>query len=87
MRVLHFLPAYLPAWQYGGPILSVSRLCEGLVQEGVDVRVITTNAGLPDFPSDQLCVPQQVNGVEVTYYPVDHPWGTIRSKALVEALP
>ena len=87
MRVLHFLPAYLPAWQYGGPILSVSRLCEGLVHEGVDVRVITTNAGLPDFPPDQLCVSQQVNGVEVTYYPVDHQWGTIRSKALVEALP
>ena len=87
MRVLHFLPVYLPAWQYGGPILSVSRLCEGLVEQGVDVRVITTNAGLPDFPRDQLCVPQHVNGVEVTYYPVDHPGGTIRSKALVEALP
>ena len=86
MRVLHFLPVYLPAWQYGGPILSVSRLCEGLAQQGVDVRVITTNAGLPDFPRDQLCVPQHVNGVEVTYYPVDHPRGTIRSKALVEAL-
>ena len=87
MRVLHFLPVYLPAWQYGGPILSVSRLCEGLVEQGVDVRVITTNAGLPDFPRDQLCVPQHVNGVEVTYYPVDHPRGTIRSKALVESLP
>ena len=87
MRVLHFLPVYAPAWQFGGPILSVSRLCEGLVQQGVDVRVITTNAGLPRFPSDQLGIPQSVNGVQVIYYPVDQEGGTIRSRSLVEALP
>ena len=87
MRVLHFLPVYAPAWQYGGPILSVSRLCEGLVRQGVDVRVITTNAGLPDFPIDQLGVPQTLNGVKVIYYPVDNEVGIIRSSALVNALP
>ena len=87
MRVLHFLPVYVPAWQFGGPILSVSRLCEGLVKEGVDVRVITTNAGLPHFPHDQLGIPKNVNGVQVTYYSVDHESVTIRSRALVEALP
>lgn len=87
MRVLHFLPVYVPAWQYGGPILSVSRLCEGLIRQGVEIRVITTNAGLPDFPSDQFGLPQNVNGVEVIYYPVDHTVGVIRSKALVHALP
>ena len=86
MRVLHFLPVYSPAWQYGGPILSVSRLCEALVQIGVDVRVITTNAGLPDFSQEQLFTPQIVNGVQVFYYPVDSHSGTIRSTALVEAL-
>ena len=86
MRVLHFLPVYAPAWQFGGPILSVSRLCEGLVQYGVDVRVITTNAGLPDFPEDQLGVPQDVNGVQVIYYPVDWQGGMIRSGSLVAAL-
>lgn len=87
MRILHFLPVYAPAWQYGGPILSVSRLCEGLVRQGVDVRVITTNAGLPYFPIDQLSIPQNVNGVQVTYYPVDKQDGTIRSTELVKALP
>ena len=87
MRVLHFLPVYVPAWQYGGPILSVSRLCEGLVRQGLDIRVITTNAGLPNLPSDQLGVPQKINGVEVIYYPVDQPTGVIRSKALVRSLP
>ena len=87
MRVLHFLPVYAPAWQFGGPVLSVSRLCEGLVQLGVELRVITTNAGLPDFPVEQLGRPQLVNGVNVTYYPVDWPARTIYSQALVAALP
>jgi len=87
MRILHFLPVYVPAWQFGGPILSVSRLCEGLVQQGVEVRVITTNAGLPHLSHNQLGIPQIVNGVQVTYYPVDQVAGVIRSRALVEALP
>lgn len=87
IRVLHFLPVYAPAWQFGGPVLSVSRLCEGLVQQDVAVRVITTNAGLPDFPIDQLGIPQQVNDVEVIYYPVDMKRRVIRSRALVDALP
>ena len=87
MRVLHFLPVYIPAWQFGGPVLSVSRLCEGLVQQGVEVRVITTNAGLPDFPGDQLGIPQNVNGVQVIYYAVDKQGGIIRSRTLLEALP
>lgn len=87
MHVLHFLPVYAPAWQFGGPILSVSRLCEGLSEQGVAVRVITTNAGLPEFPINQLGVPQNVNGVQVFYYPVDKNQGVIRSKALVDALP
>lgn len=83
MRVLHFLPVYAPAWRYGGPVLSVSRVCEGLAAEGVDVRVVTTNAGLPELPIAQLGVPQTVNGVQVTYYPVDAQTGAIRSKELI----
>jgi len=86
MRVLHFLPAYVPAWQYGGPILSVSRLCEGLVEQGVELRVITTTAGLSNFPVSRLGVPQIVNGVEVFYYPVDNKHGIIHSRDLVDSL-
>lgn len=87
MRVLHFLPVYIPAWQYGGPVLSVSRLCEGLARQGVDVRVITTNKGLPDLPKEKLCVPHYINGVEVIYYPVDNHSRITRSRALVDSLP
>lgn len=87
MRVLHFLPVYAPAWQFGGPILSVSRLCEGLVDMGVEVHVITTNYGLPRFPIEHLGTVQNVNGVNVTYYPVDRTTGFISSAALVKSLP
>lgn len=87
MRVLHFLPVYAPAWQYGGPILSVSRLCEALVQEGVEVRVITTNAGLPHLSTSNPALPTFVNGVEVFYYPVDKSGRPISSRSLTADLP
>ena len=86
MRVLHFLPVYSPAWQFGGPILSVSRLCEALVRQGIEVRVITTNFGLPEFPTNQLGVPQNVNGVQVIYYSADHQVGSVRSQSLLSDL-
>lgn len=87
MRILHFLPVYIPAWQFGGPILSVSRLCEGLSLHGVDVRVITTNAGLSDSSSLNVGETQNINGVHVTYYQCDHKKGPVRSRALIDALP
>jgi glycosyltransferase involved in cell wall biosynthesis len=87
MRILHFMPVYAPAWQYGGPVLSVSRLAEGLVKQGIDTRVLTTNAGLPQLPPEQLGRPLRRNGVVVTYVPVDRPNGPIQSKALQAALP
>ena len=87
MRILHFMPVYAPAWQYGGPVLSVSRLAEGLVKQGIDTRILTTNAGLPQLPPEQLGRPLLRNGVVVTYLPVDRPNGPIQSKALLAALP
>ena len=86
MRILHAMPVYAPAWQYGGPVLSVSRLCEALAGKGIAVEVITTNAGLSEFPASQLGRPIMRNGVPVTYYPVDRPTGPIRSRGLEEAL-
>ena len=82
LRVLHFLPVYAPAWQYGGPVLSVSRLCEGLAAQGAAVRVISTDAGLPEWPRQYLGRPMWRNGVEIIRYPVDDQRGSIRSRAL-----
>ena len=87
MQIIHAMPVYAPAWQFGGPVLSVSRLCEALAAEGVRVRVLTTNAGLPDWPATELGTPILQRGVEVIRYPVDRQRGAIRSRALEQALP
>ena len=87
MQITHALPVYAPAWQFGGPVLSVSRLCEALASEGVRVRVLTTNAGLPDWPAAELGTPVLQGGVEVIRYPVNRQGGPIRSRTLERALP
>jgi glycosyltransferase involved in cell wall biosynthesis len=68
ISLLHITPSYLPATIYGGPTLSVSRLCEAQVQLGATVRVLTTTANGPaelDVPRGEA---RLVNGVEVYYY-------------------
>jgi len=68
MRILHIVPSYKPAYIYGGPIESVSRLCEALVQHGHTVDVFTTTANgkteLDVEPNEIL----DVDGVKVTYF-------------------
>ena len=44
MKVLHIVPSFYPAFNYGGPIISVYELCAGLVRQGCEVRVLTTDA-------------------------------------------
>ena len=87
MRILHAIPVYAPAWQFGGPVLSVSRLCEALAKQGVQVNVITTNAGLAELPCDQLGHPVMRDGVQVTYYATDSGHRAIHSSALEKMLP
>ena len=86
MRIVHAVPVYAPAWQFGGPVLSVSRLCEALARSGHEVRVITTNAGIT-LPEDSLGKPMMRNGVEVTYFPKDQNKRIIYSSALEALLP
>jgi len=69
IKILHISPSYWPATIYGGPTLSVSRLCEAQAQAGAQVRVLTTTANGRrelDVPTGTV---QSFNGVEVIYYP------------------
>ena len=81
MRVLHITPRYIPAWNHGGPVKSVHELCRELVRQGVDISVFTSNA---DDPEGMLHVPvgipQGVDGVEVTYFPLNLRIGSIAMK-------
>ena len=75
LKILHYIPVYAPAWQFGGPVLSVSQLCEGLAKLGHKVEVLTSNAGLTDIPDLPLGQPIIRNGVTVTYFPQQNGMG------------
>ncbi|HEY4198174.1 MAG TPA: glycosyltransferase [Mucilaginibacter sp.] len=68
MKCLQIVPAYKPAYVYGGPIYSVSALCEELIKAGHQVTVITTTANgkseLEVTPGKMYCV----DGVDVLYF-------------------
>lgn len=86
MRILHVTPTYVPAWRYGGPIVSVHGLCRALVRRGHDVAVYTTtvdgDADLDVQPGARC----DVDGVAVTYYRCDGPRRLFWSRALRRAL-
>lgn len=68
MRILHIVPSYKPAYQYGGTIESVANLCEGLVHFGQDVKVFTTTA---DGKHELNVTPGKeytIEGVKVVYF-------------------
>lgn len=68
MKILQIVPSYKPAYIYGGPIESVSKLCEGLVMAGHQVDVFTTTAnGETELPVE-AGVPVDVDGVNVIYF-------------------
>lgn len=68
MQILFLTPFYKPAYLYGGPVNSISTLCEALAKLGEQVTVFTTNAngaGALEVPVDR---PVDVNGVQVHYF-------------------
>ena len=69
MNILFFLPVWEPAWQYGGPIQSTYNLCSALQQyHHVNVRVITTSFGLPDWPHSSCNIEMLRSELPVTYF-------------------
>ncbi len=68
MKIIHVVPVYAPAWQFGGPVQSISRTCESLTALGHQVDVITTNAGNKSLKKGELGIPIKRNGVNVSYF-------------------
>lgn len=68
MKIIQICAAYKPAYIYGGPTMSVSKLSEELVKVGQDVTVLATTAN----GSTELDVPvgaaQIVDCVKVFYF-------------------
>lgn len=68
MKILQINASYKPAYIYGGPTMSVSRLCEEITKAGHTVEVFTTTANGTDeltvIPNRQT----MADGVTVTYF-------------------
>ncbi|MDO8469634.1 MAG: glycosyltransferase [bacterium] len=86
MKILHIVPSYLPAYRYGGPIISVHALNKWLVRGGVAVTVFTTNADGPNRLNVVLNQEIDIDGVKVWYFPVSFPARWMYSSALRRAL-
>src|SRR5689334_9015578 len=68
MKLLHLVPSYKPAYIYGGPVESIARLCEALVQYGNDVTVYTTTANGKEELDVRPGKAYDVDGVKVFYF-------------------
>jgi len=68
MKILHIIPTYKPAYIYGGPIFSVSLLCENLAKAGHAVKVLATTANGAAELDVPVGRPVDVDGVEVIYF-------------------
>ena len=70
MKILHVVPTYVPAWIYGGPILSIHNLCVEQIKYGHEVTVYTTNLCGKNYVeqknNDQNL--KIINGVKVYYF-------------------
>lgn len=67
MKILHISASYKPAYIYGGPVMSVAKLCEEL-SEKHQIKVYTTLANGKqelNYPANETRV---VDGIPVTYF-------------------
>jgi len=73
MKILHVIPSFAPAWQYGGPIYAALYLTRELAKQGHSITVFTTDANGEkslDVPVNQ---PVLIDGVQVFYFKLQSP--------------
>ena len=68
MKIIQICAAYKPAYVYGGPTMSVSKLSEELVKAGQDVTVLTTTANGKSELDVPISKETLVDGVKVYYF-------------------
>jgi len=72
MKILNVIPAYEPAWEFGGIVTATSYLCRALAQKGIDISVYTTDAdGKGRFLNVPINKPINLGGVKVLYFHCD----------------
>ena len=73
MRVLIYVPYYLPATRFGGPVQSVHGLARTLVEQGHEVTVLTANLDGPEELDVPIDTPISIDGVQVYYFRIHTP--------------
>ena len=68
MHIIQINASYKPAYIYGGPTMSVSKLTEQLVQNGINTEVFTTTANGATELNIKPGSRTMVDGVSVTYF-------------------
>jgi glycosyltransferase involved in cell wall biosynthesis len=68
LKILQVNASYKPAYIYGGPTMSVSKLSEEMTKAGCTVEVFTTAANGTHELRVTLDQPTDVDGVKVTYF-------------------
>ncbi len=86
MKILHIIPAYLPAYRYGGPVECVHSWNVGLVRAGHEVTVFTTDINGEDRLNIKTNTPVIMDGVQVFYFPGSFPRSWFYSGDLRRAL-
>lgn len=70
LKITFVIPYFYPAWEFGGQPRSAYELAKALVQQGHQVKVLTTDSGgksrLNEIPQDGR---RDVEGIQVIYYP------------------
>lgn len=70
MKILFVLPAYEPAWAFGGVVRCISNLCRELARQGHTVSVYTVNSnGMGQALEVPTGSPVDRDGVKVWYLP------------------
>ena len=71
LKILHITPAYEPAFEMGGIVTCLSSLCRGLVEQGHEVTMFTTNMNTLGKPLNvELNSKVDIGGVSVWYFPI-----------------
>jgi glycosyltransferase involved in cell wall biosynthesis len=84
VKILFVSPAYAPAWQYGGVVVSWCRILAEMAAQGDDVTVYTTDAGLQKNDEGIRNGFRLMDGVKVHYFECDSE-SPILSRALTRA--
>ncbi len=87
MRLLFISRVYYPATRYGGPVVSLRRICSMLVEAGHEVVVVCSNMASPGMKGERLRAGSfDMDGVKVRFLetPVRFHWEGLSWPALRE---